>query len=630
MAAKFLPPSEQKSQVTLVESDGKVISSSPPASLPIEAFENPPSEPTFADPSIVEQKEAGPPLSVEEQQRHAQQLHIQMQQQQFIQQLALAQQLYFQQFQQQAVHRMAAMMAAQQLQRQQQEEPVSQQSEEERLSNAIPEKDPAGEHAVDRQDESVAAKETQTRSLPIHVQSESVMPMPGSHQQLVSEEVSEEELARHLDMLMKEQGLVRGNDLTGKATDSFLLRGPAEGQQFYEVASRNPNGSEVPHPTYTQEQSMYNAVDPQIPVTSAPVINASASEMSMLSHINPSFDQSFFTQPLPSTDIAISASPLMGTTGPLNPRPPVDDELAMQFQGSHSYSTSPPLQPTTTPGYNGQSNPLALDFGHEPTGHPFTGFSDHSSEHSWLGDGEPQFASLATEPTGFEAVNPTRSVGRGTDAPAQPDARRQQRKSGSHKPTPSQVTLEVGGRMFFVYPATFQPYPDSLLNQVLNGSNPVKLNERQAIAFDRDGFIFDILLAFCRTGRLTIPPTVRLASVLDEAKYFRLDKYLFDPKFARPPRYHLLFKRETVCRLAMKREQGCQMNCLFVVRGDDQLIVKEIKESSMRLLLDVTTEAGDTKAKDYVVHDPLHPKPPLPSLRSGHIYSFHLGLPSGI
>lgn len=44
---------------------------------------------------------------------------------------------------------------------------------------------------------------------------------------------------------------------------------------------------------------------------------------------------------------------------------------------------------------------------------------------------------------------------------------------------------------------------------------------------------------------------------------------------------------------AMKNEPGCQMSCLFVVRGDDQLIVKEIKESSMRLLLDVTTETGE-------------------------------------
>ena len=409
-----------------VEADQKA-SSSPPASQPTEAFENPPAEPNFADPSIVEQKEAGAPPSVEEQQRHAQQLHIQMQQQQFIQQLALAQQLYFQQFQQQAVQRMAAMMAAQQVQRQQQEESVSKHSEEERPSDAISEKDPPEEHSVDRHDEGVAVGETQT--LGLHsVQSDPAMPVPGSNQEMVSDEVAERELARQLDMFMKEQGLVTGNDLAGKMTDNFMVRAP-EGQQFYEPPSRNPNGSDLVHPPYTQEQSVYSVanegykVDPSLAMPNV-------SDMSTFPHTNPSHEQSFFTQPGHSSDNAMGVSHLIGATGPLHPRPPVEDELAIQLQGTHSYSTSPPLQPTASTGYNGQSNTLPFDFGHDPTGHPFTGFSDHSSEHSWLGDGEPQFASLATEPTGFEAVNTTRLVGRGTEAPTQPDTRRQQRKSG--------------------------------------------------------------------------------------------------------------------------------------------------------------------------------------------------------
>ena len=43
----------------------------------------------------------------------------------------------------------------------------------------------------------------------------------------------------------------------------------------------------------------------------------------------------------------------------------------------------------------------------------------------------------------------------------------------------------------------------------------------------------------------------------------------------------------------MKQEQGCLVNCLFVVRDSDRLIVKEIRESSMRLLVDVKLENGE-------------------------------------
>ncbi|XP_062522109.1 uncharacterized protein LOC134196907 [Corticium candelabrum] len=120
-----------------------------------------------------------------------------------------------------------------------------------------------------------------------------------------------------------------------------------------------------------------------------------------------------------------------------------------------------------------------------------------------------------------------------------------------------------------------------------------------------------------------------MAAVLDEAKFFQLDKYLCDPKFANSPRYHLTFKRDRTYRLAMKQEQGCLVNCLFVVRDSDRLIVKEIRESSMRLLVDVKLENGDIKAKDYVLYDPHQPRQ-VPVLRGGHIYTFRLGLPTDI
>lgn len=425
MAAKFLPPGDQKSQVQRTEVDQSAIAPSAPAVQPPEALENPPAELKYADPSIVEQKEAGAQLSVEEQQRHAQQLHMQMQQQQFIQQLALAQQLYFQQFQQQAVQRMAAMMATQQLQRQQQEE--SKQGEEEKLTVAIPEKEQPEENSTDRQEES-AVSEMQAESLQ-PVTSSMASSMPESSQQMVNDEVSEQELARHLDMFMKEQGLVTGNDLAGRMADQLVFQGH-ETQQFFEPSSSHADESELVHPRYTQEHSIYSGtsegyrVDPSLSVTAM-------GDVSAVSRTHPSQEQLFFGQPSHSTDTSLSMSHLVGVSGPPNSRPPVDNDFVAQLQGPHSYSATPPLQTTTSALFNGRSTNSPFDFSHDTTSRPFTGFSDHSSEHSWLGDGEPQFASLPSDPAGFESVGVGggRPAARGTDAATQPDSRRQ-RKGG--------------------------------------------------------------------------------------------------------------------------------------------------------------------------------------------------------
>ncbi|XP_062521747.1 uncharacterized protein LOC134196587 isoform X2 [Corticium candelabrum] len=456
MGAKFQPSIEQKSPGQRPVDDEKGNSLLPHTNDPSEPRESGPVEPTLTDPCIVEQKE----LTVEEQQQQAQHIHMQMQQQQFLQ-LALAQQLYFQQIQQQAV-RVAAMMAAQQ--QLQQEQTETKQGEGERPDYAAVDKHQPIENSTEKQSEGHgegASSKSQVgtfKPVPFDI----VLPMPESGQQMVSDDVSEQELARHLDMFMKEQGLVTGNDVSSRIPDHSVFR-----QQFVDQANSHvAREADLVHPQYTQELSAFSRTSEGYKIDT-PLVS-SAAGTSAFSSSGTSRDPLFFTHPAHSSETAASTSHLITT------QPPVEDDL---LTVSHSYSCTPPLQPTNTAVYNGHSTSSPFDFVHDSPGCTFTGLSDHSSEHSWLGDSEPQLTSLTSESAAFETVGVTvRPVGRVTDSTSQPDTRRQ-RKGASHKPSPRQVTLEVGGRMFYVYPATFQSYPDSLLNQVLNGSKPVKLNE---------------------------------------------------------------------------------------------------------------------------------------------------------
>lgn len=73
------------------------------------------------------------------------------------------------------------------------------------------------------------------------------------------------------------------------------------------------------------------------------------------------------------------------------------------------------------------------------------------------------------------------------------------------------ATVNVGGRLFYMLPQTvIQHEPTSLPARVLAGQEESPGRDEQDLPFfDRDAYLFEFVLAFVRTGRLTYPPIVR-------------------------------------------------------------------------------------------------------------------------
>eukprot|EP00118_Oscarella_pearsei_P004058 m.16853 g.16853 ORF g.16853 m.16853 type:complete len:617 (+) comp27174_c0_seq1:147-1997(+) len=238
-------------------------------------------------------------------------------------------------------------------------------------------------------------------------------------------------------------------------------------------------------------------------------------------------------------------------------------------------------------------------------------FADHT--YPWVAD-----ASESYERVERARFSPVTADGGEHEEDQQPEPRR-------NKPR-SQVALEVGGRTFYVFPSTFKAYPTSRLNRILNGPNPVKLNARQAIPFDRDGYLFEWLLAFCRTGRLTIPPGVSLAAFIDEAEYFGLRKYINDDSRRKLDRYKFSFRREIRSHLSTRHEGNRNTKFCFSLHGDNDLLkVKEmIPTGNQFLLVDVCNRNGDLVHSNYIVYDPRTKSYGCQTFKAGYMYCFKI------
>ena len=169
------------------------------------------------------------------------------------------------------------------------------------------------------------------------------------------------------------------------------------------------------------------------------------------------------------------------------------------------------------------------------------------------------------------------------------------------------VVLNVGGRIFEVLPSTFAPYPESLLYQIFTGAAPTPVNQRGHIFFDRDGYLFEIILAFARVGHLTLPPNVSLTALMNEGKFFGMYEYMFQ-KGQVSSRNMLQFQRTTHCTLHCDDSTKTSDTRVFVLQGNDKLKIESLHVTGpCYLFVDLYTPLGVKETSNFVMYTPDKP-----------------------
>ncbi|XP_028405520.1 uncharacterized protein LOC114528122 [Dendronephthya gigantea] len=169
------------------------------------------------------------------------------------------------------------------------------------------------------------------------------------------------------------------------------------------------------------------------------------------------------------------------------------------------------------------------------------------------------------------------------------------------------VCLNVGGRIFEILPSTFSLYPESLLCQIFTGGTPATISQRGHIFFDRDGYLFEIILAFARVGYLTVPANVNLTSLMNEAKFFGMYEYMFQ-KGQISSGNTLQFQRKTRCTLHCDDSGKTKDTRAFVLQGDDKLKIESLHVSGpCYLYVDLCTPSGVKETSNFVIYNPDKP-----------------------
>ncbi|XP_046854419.1 uncharacterized protein LOC124447507 isoform X2 [Xenia sp. Carnegie-2017] len=164
------------------------------------------------------------------------------------------------------------------------------------------------------------------------------------------------------------------------------------------------------------------------------------------------------------------------------------------------------------------------------------------------------------------------------------------------------ICLNVGGRIFEILPSTFSPYPDSILWQIFTGNAPASINQRGQIFFDRDGYLFEIILSFARVGCFTIPSNINLNNLINEAKFFGMFKYMFE-KGQISSGNILHFQRTTRCTLSCDLSAKTQEKRVFVLQGNDKLKIESLKvNGSCSLFVDLYTPCGIKETSDFMMY----------------------------
>jgi hypothetical protein len=82
------------------------------------------------------------------------------------------------------------------------------------------------------------------------------------------------------------------------------------------------------------------------------------------------------------------------------------------------------------------------------------------------------------------------------------------------------VTLDVGGQIFKTGLSTLTKYPHTRLASLVEGLTMSTETSKEPIFLDRDGDAFNVILKFCRTGKVFVTKDTDVEQVKYEAKYY--------------------------------------------------------------------------------------------------------------
>jgi len=148
--------------------------------------------------------------------------------------------------------------------------------------------------------------------------------------------------------------------------------------------------------------------------------------------------------------------------------------------------------------------------------------------------------------------------------------------------------------MFEALPSTFVKYEECILNKLFSGERAsvpeVSVNPRGEIFIDRDPYVFECLLAFCRSGVFYMPPHSSANVLRSDAKFFGLLKYV-EPFLVKPA----YIRTKTV-------SLNSNYPCATFIMHWGQLSVTCVTGNG-RLLLNVYDETGNQDTCNFALYD---------------------------
>ncbi|XP_062518949.1 uncharacterized protein LOC134194062 [Corticium candelabrum] len=139
------------------------------------------------------------------------------------------------------------------------------------------------------------------------------------------------------------------------------------------------------------------------------------------------------------------------------------------------------------------------------------------------------------------------------------------------------IKLNIGGTIFETSSSTLLSCPDSFFGSLLSGRLSTTYDDNGAYFVDRSGEFFSPILHYLRTRQIVVPPAVSHDAVLQEAKFYSLDKMVEE--------LNELSKKEEPQPQNVLRMNGCYVNYedqkAYVFLDESRLLVVQSSDDDV-------------------------------------------------